>query len=68
MGDTELGDVTSLEDREALQRDLDKSEGWVITNHTKSNKSKCQILHVGQATLEDEAGKQSSGKGSEDSD
>lgn len=28
-----------------LQRDYDKVEGWVITNHVKFNESKCQILH-----------------------
>ncbi|RMC20217.1 hypothetical protein DUI87_01063 [Hirundo rustica rustica] len=32
------GAVDSLEDREALQRDPDKSEGWTITNHMKLNK------------------------------
>jgi len=28
-----------------LQRDYDKVEGWVITNHVIFNESKCQILH-----------------------
>ncbi|NXA72410.1 RTJK polymerase, partial [Thryothorus ludovicianus] len=37
--DTKLGRaVDSLEGREALQRHLDKSEGWAITNHVKVNK------------------------------
>ncbi|KAJ7419527.1 hypothetical protein WISP_53496 [Willisornis vidua] len=43
--DTKLGGaVHSLEGRKALQRDLDKSEDWAITNHMKFNKGKYQIL------------------------
>ncbi|KAJ7416105.1 rna-directed dna polymerase from mobile element jockey-like [Willisornis vidua] len=41
------GAVDSPEGREALQRELGKSEDWTITSHTKSNKGKCQILHLG---------------------
>ena len=40
------GAVDSLEDREALQRDLDRLESWEITNHMKFNK--CQILYLGR--------------------
>lgn len=38
-------DTDSLEDRDALQRDLDKLEGWAINNSIKLNK--CWILHLG---------------------
>ncbi|KAJ7417044.1 hypothetical protein WISP_66534 [Willisornis vidua] len=47
-GDTKLGGaVDSLEGREALHRDLNKSEDWAITSHMKFNKGKCQILRMG---------------------
>lgn len=36
----------SLEDKEALERDLNKLEGWVISSHMKFNKERCQILHL----------------------
>ncbi|GAB0194946.1 sorting nexin-12 [Grus japonensis] len=42
------GAVDSLDSREALQRDLDRLDSWTITNCMKFNKSKCQILHLGQ--------------------
>ncbi|KAJ7408955.1 rna-directed dna polymerase from mobile element jockey-like [Willisornis vidua] len=41
------GAVDSLKGREALQRNLNKSEDWEITNHMKFNKGKCCILHLG---------------------
>ncbi|RMC13988.1 hypothetical protein DUI87_09072 [Hirundo rustica rustica] len=34
--------------REALRRDLDKIEGWKITNCIKFDKVKCWILHLGK--------------------
>ncbi|KAJ7421780.1 rna-directed dna polymerase from mobile element jockey-like [Willisornis vidua] len=40
------GAVNSLEDREVLQRDLDKLEDCAITNHMRFNREKCQILHL----------------------
>lgn len=46
--DTKLGrDVDFPKGREALQRDLNKLEGWAITNCVKFNKSKYQILYLG---------------------
>ncbi|KAJ7404087.1 hypothetical protein WISP_147284 [Willisornis vidua] len=47
-GDTKLGGgVDSLKGREALQRDLEKSEDWAMTHHGKFYKRKCWILHLG---------------------
>ncbi|KAK4826985.1 hypothetical protein QYF61_013085 [Mycteria americana] len=40
------GAVGSLKGREALQRDLDRTEYWAITNHMEFNKDKCWILHL----------------------
>ncbi|KAJ7427892.1 rna-directed dna polymerase from mobile element jockey-like [Willisornis vidua] len=46
--DTKLaGAVDSLKGREVPLRDLNKLEGWIITNHMNFSEGKCQILHLG---------------------
>ncbi|RMC18588.1 hypothetical protein DUI87_04480 [Hirundo rustica rustica] len=46
------GSLDSLEGRKALQRDLNKLEGWTITNHVEFSKAKCRIRHLGLGNSE----------------
>ncbi|GAB0203280.1 cAMP-dependent protein kinase inhibitor alpha [Grus japonensis] len=47
--DTKLcGVVSTLEGRDAIQRDFDRLERWARANCMKINKAKCKVLHMGQ--------------------
>lgn len=48
-GNTKMcGVVDKLWERDDIQRDLFRTEGWVCANLTTFNKTKCKILHLGR--------------------
>ena len=47
--DTKLrGAADMAEERDVIQRVLDRPESWACANLMKFNKAKCKVLHVGQ--------------------
>jgi len=43
------GVVNTLEERDVIQRDLDRFERWVCAKLPKFNKAKCKVIHMSQS-------------------
>ena len=50
--DTKLcGQMDTPEERDAIQKDLDRFEQWVQENLMRFNKYQCEVLHLGRGNI-----------------
>jgi len=51
--DTKLcGAIDTLQEKDAIERDLDRFERWARANLMKFDKTKCKVLHMGQGNAQ----------------